>query len=312
MSKLPADEAATLRLLASGKTPADVADALAIDTAAVKARALSGSDHLAGDAAAALAEGERIRVLDVVFGEVASDPLLDSSPAARTYANRVTEALNLKTRDEGSKSEQPTVVAPRITPTAQPERQTASVAKTKPADQTKPQPRQQPAGADRKRGLILLACAGVILVAIAVSLIAPWGGSDNKQAVGSSTSTSTTPATNNGWTIRAVFKLKSVDGSQSGAQAGLETKDGQSQIVIVGLGLPPGALVGVWLTGSGTNGLIGVQKVGKDGRFGGIGPLPSNGQNANRIIVTREAGTPGQKAPTKPGPTLLTSPFSLS
>ena len=311
LNQLPADQASTLKLLASGKTPQDVADALTVGLDAVINRAVEGADALAGDSADSLARSERERVLQSVFGNGPEDPLLKSSPAAKEYANAVRNGLAMGTPPPPVTKEQKTVVAPEVTP---PLRKAASGSRT-PAARMDAKPTQSPkasesGSAERRRGLILIACLGVVLVGIIVAVVTP--GDDSKNSASTQSSVATSSAANGGWQIRSRFTLKPVDGGSGKALAGIETKGEASALLIAGNGMTPKATVGIWLVGGKTAGLVGFQTVNAKGQFSAVGPLPKNLQSADTLVVTSETVKPGQKVPTSPGPVILSSPFSLS
>ncbi len=290
LSSLPPDVASTLRLLATGRSPRDVAQALAIEPDAVRERALEGADLLAGSKAEALAEGERKRILAFLFSEADSEPLLDSSPAARDYAEAVRAGI------AGGASVPPTAA------------KTPKPSKASAAPVTAESAGKDSAGKERTRGLILIGCLGVVVVAIVIAIVSPWG---NKSATDAK-SVATTTAASTKWVVRDRFTLKAVDGGSGKALAGVETKGEAAALLIAGNGMTPKSTIGIWLTGKGTSGLVGFQVVNSKGQFSAVGSLPKNVQTADTLIVTSETAKPGQAAPKSPGPVLLSSPFTLS
>jgi hypothetical protein len=297
LSNLPSDEASTLRLLASGKTAADVADLLSLDVEAVKGRALLGADKLAPEESAKLAESERSRVLSVLFGETAADPLLKSSPAAQDYFSAIQQGLGITAIETQS-----------IGTPAPPKQEPKAPSKTEARSNGLGEPKQ---GADRGRGRLLLALAGLAVVGVVAVIVISGGGSDSKPSRSASATTTSQSATD-GWTIRNRFTLKAVDGGSGKALAGVETKGEASALLIAGNGLTPSTTVGIWLVGGGSTGLIGFQNVNAKGQFSAVGPLPKNLQKADTVVVTRETVKQGQAVPKTPGPVILSSPFSLS
>ena len=307
LANLPADEASTLRLLAGGKNPSDVAEALAIDLNAVMARAQRGADSLAGPLSRDLAESERARVVSALFGLSADEPLLTSSPAAQAYASAVEEALGIR---KPAPAETPTEVFTPVraqSPKPVAAKPSPRPATTVPSAKNEPKSERSP---ERTRGIILLSCLAVVIVGIVIALVAPGGESTKKAA--DQTASTTTPTQNGGWQIRNRFTLKAVDGGSGKALAGIETKGEASALLIAGNGLAPSSTVGIWLLGGSSAGLIGFQTVNSKGQFSAVGPLPKNLQSADTLAVTRETVKPGEKAPTTPGPVVLSSPFSLS
>ncbi len=311
LNQLPADQASTLKLLASGKTPQDVAEALAVGLDAVITRAVDGADVLAGDSADSLARSERERVLQSIFGNGLEDPLLKSSPAAMEYANAVRTELGMDTPRPPVTGAQKSVVAPVL----QPPPSKAASGPNPPAlnESKKPATSREPAespSVDRRRGIILIACLGIVIVGIIVALVTP--GDDSKESTSASSPATTSSAANGGWQIRSRFTLKPVDGGSGKALAGIETKGEASALLIAGNGMTPKTTVGIWLVGGKTAGLVGFQTVNAKGQFSAVGPLPKNLQTADTLVVTSETVKPGQKVPTSPGPVILSSPFSLS
>jgi len=305
LSSLPPDEASALKLLAAGNSPELVADALSIEPSAVLERALRAADQLAASESVHLAESERLRVLGVVIGTSASDPLIKSSPAAAAYQRAVNAGLGVS-----SKTQKTSEFA-----TASPTPEPTEPVPTAKAEAVEPRELQEPATAsipnpDRRRGMVLLSCLGAVIVATALAIVSPWGDTKKQSMAGSGTTT--TQSATDGWQIRNRFTLKAVDGGTGKALAGVETKGQSAALLVAGNGLPPKSTIGIWLIGGGKSGLVGFQTVNAKGQFSAVGPLPQSVQSADTLVVTSETAKPGQKAPSKPGPVILSSPFSLT
>lgn len=305
LDSLPADQASALRLLTGGKTYRAVADLLGLTAESVASTALAGLDSLAPDEAKSLTEMERSRVADVVLGQTGSDPLIQGSPAAGAYAARIRAAMGVQAATASTESTPPTKVMPAASKPPAPASSKAPVA-PKPAGLTA-------ATGDRRRGMFLLAGVTTAAVGIALLVSSPWDASNpsSTSSAASTTSTAATPA-GGGWTIRDRFTLKPVAGGSGQALAGLGTKSNSAAILIAGNGLQAGSTIGIWLTGQGKAGLIGLGKVDAKGQFSGIGPLPKNVATATELVVTQEQATTGKKIPSAPGSVLLKSPFKVS
>ena len=314
LSSLPPDVASTLRLLATGRSPRDVAQALAIEPDAVRERALVGADLLAGPKAEALAESERKRVLAFLFSEAEAEPLLDSSPAARDYAEAVRAGIDgeASVTSTPAAKPSPSPPTPAVPSTSKPPQQHSGA--SIPSKTPQPGPASAapvPAGSngnERTRGLILIGCLGVVVTAVVIAIISPWGNSSSTDVKSSPTTT----AASSKWVVRDRFTLKAVDGGTGKALAGVETKGETAALLIAGNGMIPKSTIGIWLTGKGSSGLVGFQVVNSKGQFSAVGALPKNLQSADTLIVTRETAKPGQAVPKTPGPVLLSSPFTLS
>ena len=113
-----------------------------------------------------------------------------------------------------------------------------------------------------------------------------------------------------GWKVTERLTLKPVGGETGKALAGISVKGAQTSLLIVGNGLDPSSTVGIWLVGGGKSGLVGFQNVNAKGQFSAVGPLPSNVESADTLVVTSETVQAGQAVPSSPGRVLLSSPFS--
>ena len=333
---LPAAQLASLRLIVSGRSYSEVADALSIDAESVADNARLAVSTLAGSAAEPLAQAERGRIADWLLGQVESEPLVEGSPSARAFASAASgELASLEGARLPALPEPLALTAepdgPRTRPTKSFARpgtgkttSESSAAKPEASDTDESESAQdggQTPEISRRGGIAVLGAAAAALLIGGLALGGVFDGGDEAStptSVASTTPTTTapsgaaaTPDGKGGWTLRKRFTLKPVAGGKALGVAGLESKGTQNAMLVAGTGLPPNTTVGIWLTGSAAPALVGFQKVSSKGQFTAVAPVPKSAPQANRVIVTSESVKPGQPVPKVPGAAILASPFSI-
>jgi hypothetical protein len=181
----------------------------------------------------------------------------------------------------------------------------------------------------RRAGALLLGLI-VVAVIVAVVLITRSGShsepTKTSAVVSSSSSTSATSssATSTASTTSSTstrsggpktenrFALASHEaGSEASATVEILSEDGKHAFYITAKNLPPssGFFYAVWLYNSPTEsrGLGRAPAVGSSGRLEGGLLLPSDASHYHEMLLTKETTT----TPTKPGPIVLSGPFSL-
>ena len=318
--KIPAEQVSALRLVAGGRSYADVAEALSLDRADVVDLVHAASEALTAGDGANLTSGERVRVIDWLVGQSQTEVLVEQSPAARAYAATASSTLaaeldvQLRTLPDLAEPQVPA----RPTKTFEPPAHGASVHSSGPAGAS------SQLGSSRKGGLALLATAAAGITLAALYLFGAFDGS-NSTTRPTSTSSETATAPNGdgsstkspnlnglaGWKLENRFYLSPVAGGKGAGLAGLESKDGQRALLAAGTRMVPSGIVGIWLTGGPKPLLIGFQRVSAKGEFSAIGAVPKGASQADRLIVTSEQLSQSRPVPSSPGRVLLTSPFKL-
>lgn len=183
------------------------------------------------------------------------------------------------------------------------------------AARTPPPPRRPgssptaPALPVSRRGGALLLSALVIIVIVVVLLTS--GGGSNKNT-GASTSASTKKSGVSKPTITKQLTLSPSDpSSKSIGLVEVLAEGSQRAFYIAAERLPPsqGFFYAVWLYNSPSRAeaISKSPKVGSDGRLQGGALLPANAGSFHKILLTRETS----QRPSRPGPTVLSGPFSL-
>jgi Sigma-70, region 4 len=184
------------------------------------------------------------------------------------------------------------------------------------AARTSPPPRRPgssataPALPVSRRGGALLLSALVIIVIVVVLLTSGGGGSNKNAGAGTSASTKKSGASKP--TITKQLTLSPPDpSSKSIGLVEVLAEGSQRAFYIAAERLPPsqGFFYAVWLYNSPSRAeaISKSPKVGSDGRLQGGALLPANAGSYHKILLTRETS----QRPTRPGPTVLSGPFSL-
>jgi hypothetical protein len=346
LDTLPPDQRAVIDLvLQRGRSYDDIARLLAIDRAAVRARALAAfeaigpdtgispesraliTDYLLGQLPERVAEQTRerlagspydrawARVLASELGQVASKPLPEipdgSRAAAAASSTRAPEA-------DADADGAPSSPAPA-----------RSARSARPREGSARRPRLSDRPSSRRGGAIMLGLGALVVVAIVVVLIAVLGGGSSKSAstpAASSpppTSASSTTATSGTGTASTTTPKAQVVG-----QSNLNPPGGKGQAKGVAFVVKEGTAYGIvieaahvapnshnayaaWLYNSASDAVrLGFVSpaVGKSGQLQVGSPLPNNASHYKQLLLTLET----QSNPKSPGTTVLQGPFSLT
>ncbi len=345
---LPPDQRAVIDLvLQRGRGYDDIARLLAIDRAAVRARALAAfeaigpetgispesraliTDYLLGQLPGRVAEQTRERLADSPYdrawarvlaselAQVASNPLPEIPDGSRPAA--VPSARASETDPQGSDGPASTGVRP---------------ARARERGPRRP-PRLSDRPSSRRGGAIMLIVGALVVVAVVVVLVAVLSGGSSKKtssdtaASGGSASTPSTTSTSGtastsgtGSTSSTTPKAQVVGQSNlnppsSGSQAkgvGFVVKEGNAYgIVLEAAHVAPNShnAYAAWLYNSTTDayrlGFVN-PAVGKNGQLQVGSPLPSNASHYKKLLLTLET----QSNPKSPGTIVLEGPFSLT
>jgi Sigma-70, region 4 len=334
LDTLPPDQRAVIDLvLRRGRSYDDIARLLAIDRAAVRARALAAFEAIGPDTG--IAPESRALITDYLLGQLPdrvaeqTRERLAGSPYDRAWARVLASEL-------GPIANEP---LPEIPDGARASRETARAAETGASDG------QQPAGArpqerrarrpprlsdrpsSRLGGAIMLGIGALIVVAIVVVLIAVLGGGSSSKhtstpaASGATGTTGTTTTPTTGTTGTTAGKAQVVAQTNlnppSGGQAkgvGIVVKEGSAYgIVIEAAHVAPNNhdAYAAWLYNSPSDayrlGFVN-PAVGKSGTLQVGSALPATAARYKQLLLTLET----QSNPKSPGKIVLQGPFSLS
>jgi hypothetical protein len=347
LDSLPPDQRAVLDLvLQRGRSYDDIARLLAIDRAAVRARALAAfdeigpdtglapeapaliTDYLLGQLPAKVAEQTRdrlaeapyerawARVLASELSPVASKPLPEI-PEGTARARAGTGAGDASSSEPAAQES----TKPEARPPRRPERDRESGRRI-------PRPTDRPSS--RRGGVIFLLAGTIVVVLVVVVLIAVLsGGKSNKSsstgtvAAGTtSTASTTTPSGSTGTTGTSTVKPKVIgqvnmnppSGTGAAKGAALVVQEGTSTgIILEASGLQPNShnAYAVWLSNTPSDstrlGFVN-QAVGKNGRLETGGALPANATHYTKLLLTLET----QNDPKTPGPVVLQGAFKIT
>ena len=335
LDTLPPDQRAVIDLvLRRGRSYDDIARLLAIDRAAVRARALAAFEAIGPDTG--IAPESRALITDYLLGQLPdrvaeqTRERLASSPYDRAWARVLASEL-------GPVASQP---LPEIPDGARASRERARESETGAGDgqertAARPQehrPRRPPRLSDRPSsrlgGAIMLGVGALIVVAIVVVLIAVLGGGSSSKhpstpaAASGTTGTTTTPTTRTTGTTattagRAQVVAQTNLNPPSGGQAkgvGFVVREGSVYgIVIEAAHVAPNShdAYAVWLYNSPSDayrlGFVN-PAVGTSGTLQVGNPLPATAGRYKQLLLTRET----QSNPKSPGEIVLQGPFSVS
>jgi hypothetical protein len=320
LDELPPDQRAALSLLlGQRKTYGEVATLLTINERSVHDRAHAALAMLAPRQARGLPAERREEVGDYLLGQqpgvaerLATRTYLDGSGPARDWARAISGELAPLT--PGPLPEIPDGAAaadgrdaPVGAPSSPPQVSAANGAPTESSPHRSPGERLP---SSRLGGALLL---GAIAAAVIVAVVLITGGSGgshhhNRSAPGSSASAKST-------TGPAVTQRLTLTSQTPGSRA-----VGVMEILAEGsrraffidaenLSESKGFFYALWLYNSPTSyrPLTASPPVGPSHRLQGGALLPSDAGNYHTVLVTRETS----RTPSKPGPTVLSGPFSL-
>lgn len=348
LDTLPPDQLAVIDLvLRRGRSYDDIARLLAIDRAAVRARALAAfdaigpdtgisdesraliTDYLLGQLPDRVAEQTRerlagspydrawARVLASELGQVAANPLPEIPDGSRATAASTTD---------GAAS--PETVAPSAGAASPRRSRSTGVRATRSR-----RPRLSDRPSSRRGGAIMLGVGVLVVVAVVVILLAViGGGSSNKNspttpAASSPGATSPTTATTTTGTT-GTSGTSTTPKAQVVGQSNLNPPDGKGEAKAVAFVVKEGTAYGIvieaahvapnnhnayaaWLYNSPTDayrlGFVS-PPVGKSGQLQVGSPLPANASHFKQLLLTLET----QSNPKSPGTIVLQGPFSLT
>jgi hypothetical protein len=347
LDSLPPDQRAVLDLvLQRGRSYDDIARLLAIDRAAVRARALAAFDEIGPDTG--LAPVARALITDYLLGQLPAKVAeqtrdrLAEAPYERAWARVLASELSpvaskpLPEIPEGTararagtgagdaSSSEPAAqesTKPEARPPRRPERDRESGRRI-------PRPTDRPSS--RRGGVIFLLVGTIVVVLVVVVLIAVLsGGKSNKSsstgtvAAGTtSTASTTTPSGGTGTTGTSTVKPKVIgqvnmnppSGTGAAKGAALVVQEGTSTgIILEASGLQPNShnAYAVWLSNTPSDstrlGFVN-QAVGKNGRLETGGALPANATHYTKLLLTLET----QNDPKTPGPVVLQGAFKIT
>jgi hypothetical protein len=336
LDSLPPDQRAVLDLvLQRGRSYDDIASLLAVDRAAVRARALAAFDGIGPDTG--LAPESRALITDYLLGQLPEKVAeqtrdrLAESPYERAWARVLASDLQgvaskpLPEIPDGT-AQAPASEAPPA-PAAASDRTAPEPPPPKLERTRVPRPSDRPSS--RLGGVIFLVVGTIVVVAVVLVLIVILSsGSSSKHsssapAVASSTNprSSTTPATGGATSTTSTTGAKIVGQvnldppSGSGAAKGVAflVQAGTALgVIIEATGLAPNShnAYAVWLSNTPSDstrvGFVN-QAVGKNGKLQTGGPLPANASHFKELLLTLET----QNNPKAPGPTILHGALKL-
>jgi hypothetical protein len=332
LETLPPDQRAVLDLvLQRGRSYDDIARLLAIDRAAVRARALAAFDEIGPDTG--IASESRALITDYLLGQLPermaeqTRERLASSPYERAWARVLVSALGpmaskpLPEIPNGSRAAEPGGSAAEEPATAG--RNAGATRQRRPRDRGQ---RRAPSLSDRpssrRGGAIMLGVGALVVVALVVVALALLnnGSSKHTSTVAASGTTATgttgtTPTSTSGSNAQVVAQsnLNPPAGSSSPAKGvGFVVKAGNAYgIIIEAAHVPPNNknAYAAWLYNSPTDahrlGFVS-PAVGKSGTLQVGSPLPANAGHFKQLLLTTET----QSNPKAPGPVLLQGPFT--
>ena len=342
LDELPPDQRAVLDLvLQRGRSYDDIARLLAIDRAAVRARALAAFDGIGPDTG--LAPESRALITDYLLGQLPervaeqTRDRLAESPYERAWARVLASELQpmasepLPEIPDGTAraKAQPPANDAASAPAPAPERPGAEPRSPKPKPERTRLPRPSDRPSSRLGGAIFLILGAIVVVVVVVVLIAILSnGSSSKHtssasaaASGTSTRSSTTAAAGAGTSATSTNAAKVVGQinlnppSGTGAAKGIAVIVQASNafgVIIQASGLAPNShnAYAVWLSNTPTDstrvGFVN-QAVGKNGKLETGGPLPANAARFKELLLTLET----QNNPKTPGPVVLQGAFKL-
>jgi hypothetical protein len=288
---LPADQQAVLQLIVRQQRRYDeIATLLRMPTVAVRERALTALDALAGvDPELAPSPAEQDAVADYLLGQQSASAraqtrrALERSEAARAWARSAAAQL----RDAGLEGGAALPEIPAV-PT--------EVAEAFGALHARREAHAQRARSSRLGARLLLAGLGLVVALAVVLAFALLGGDEAVDPGGTVGSTTTAPArTPPVASVRRQITLTPPAGREGHAQgtASVVVTDGRRALTVVGRGLAPSGHYALWLRSGDRARFLGffaaVPATGSDaGRLGGMVPAPRDLSGYRELLVTRE------------------------
>ncbi|MGP0033237.1 MAG: sigma factor-like helix-turn-helix DNA-binding protein [Solirubrobacteraceae bacterium] len=332
LDSLTPDQRAVLDLvLRRGRSYDDIAQLLAIDRAAVRARALAAFDAIGPETG--ISPESRALVTDYLLGQLPervaeqTRERLAGSPYDRAWARVVASELEplaaepLPEIPDGSRARSAAATSSEAEATAPKTRTTGSEAGPREARR---HPRLSDRPSSRRGGAILLGVGVLVVVVVVVVLLTViGGGSSKKQPTTAASNPSTTAHTTTGGSttgttgtksqaqIVAQVNLNPPSGTGSSKGVGLVVKDGSAYgLIIEAQNVAPNShnAYAVWLSNSSTDTLrLGFVNpaVGKTGKLQVGTGLPTNAGHYKELLLTLET----QSNPKTPGQVVLEGAF---
>ncbi len=349
LDTLPPDQRAVIDLvLQRGRSYDDIARLLAIDRAAVRARALSAFEAIGPDTG--ISPESRALITDYLLGQLPdrvaeqTRERLANSPYDRAWARVLASELGpvaskpLPEIPDGSRA-----AAASTARTADGERDGGDAPSAGPARARSAAPRtsgaRRPSLSDRpssrRGGAIMLGAGVLVVVAVVVVLLNVIGGGSSKHsstpAAGTPTSpssTTSTSGTGTSTTGTGTSTSGTTPQAQVVGQSNLNPPGGTGQAKAVAFVVKEGSAYGIvieasgvapnnhnayaaWLYNSSTDAYrLGFVNppVGKTGKLEVGSPLPTNATHYKQLLLTLET----QSNPKSPGTIVLQGPFSIT
>lgn len=335
LESLTPDQRAVLDLvLRRGRSYDDIAQLLAIDRAAVRARALAAFDAIGPETG--ISPESRALVTDYLLGQLPdrvaeqTRERLAESPYDRAWARVVASELEplaaepLPEIPDGARARSAPATSSEAEAAAPKTRTTASQASPREARR---RPRLSDRPSSRRGGAIMLGAGVLVVVAVVVVLLTVIGGGSSKKQPttaasnpsttahtttgGSTTGTTGTTGTKSQAQIVAQVNLNPPSGTGSSKGVGLVVKDGSAYgLIIEAQNVAPNShnAYAVWLYNSSTDTLrLGFVNpaVGKTGKLQVGTGLPTNAGHYKELLLTLET----QSNPKTPGQVVLEGAF---
>jgi Sigma-70, region 4 len=347
LETLPPDQRAVIDLvLQRGRSYDDIARLLAIDRAAVRARALAAFEAIGPETG--ISPESRALITDYLLGQLPdrvaeqTRERLAGSPYDRAWARVLASEL-------GQVASQPLPEIPDGSRAAAPPRgpdgdggpSSAGAAPAASGGQSPRGPRSRERGSRRPRlsdrpssrlgGAIMLVLGVLVVIAIVVILLAVIGGGSSGKHSATTPAASSPPATSPSGTTTTSgtgTTTGTTPKAQVVGQSNLNPPDGKGQAKGVAFVVKEGSAYGIvieaahvapnshnayaaWLYNSPSDayrlGFVS-QPVGKSGQLQVGSPLPTNASHFKQLLLTLET----QSNPKSPGTIVLQGPFSLT
>jgi hypothetical protein len=335
LDTLPPDQRAVIDLvLQRGRSYDDIARLLAIDRAAVRARALAAFEAIGPETG--ISPESRALITDYLLGQLPervaeqTRERLASSPYDRAWARVLASELGqvasqpLPEIPDGSRAAAASPAEPAADSGGVGSSGARAARSTPQRDRAARRPRLSDRPSSRRGGAIMLGVGALVVVAIVVVLIAVLGGGGSSKST--STPAASSPATSPTGTTATTGTT--TPKAQVVGQSNLNPPDGKGQAKGVAFVVKEGTAYGIvieaahvapnnhnayaaWLYNSSTDAVrLGFVSpaVGKSGQLQVGSPLPSNASHYKQLLLTLET----QSNPKSPGTIVLQGPFSIT
>jgi hypothetical protein len=345
LETLPPDQRAVIDLvLQRGRSYDDIARLLAIDRAAVRARALAAFEAIGPETG--ISPESRALITDYLLGQL-PDRVADqtrerlaSSPYDRAWARVLASELGqlaskpLPEIPDGSRAaatSSATATEPGPGTDGAPPAAPGAGRAARPRDRAPRRPRLSDRPSSRRGGAIMLGVGALVVVAVVVVLLALLNGGGSSKHSPSTAAASSPPATNTTGTtstsgtgatstttpkaqVVGQSNLNPPGGSSKAKGVAFVVKEGNAYgIVIEADNVAPNNhnAYAAWLYNSSTDayrlGFVS-PAVGKTGKLEVGSPLPTNAAHYKQLLLTLET----QSNPKSPGTIVVQGPFSLT